>query len=155
MLSKAYGILKDRKLAETALCDAFVHIYRNIKKIGDPKNSRSIVFAVTIARNCAYALLPGKNRDLRLEKDKGGLSAKGLENAMLDMPASETVKIVNQLGGENKNIFLLKYEFGFSNKRTAGTLNETEINIAARLQKAQKKLRALLLRGWDRRVEKQ
>ena len=147
MLTKAYGILKDRDLAENALCDAFVQIYKNIKKIDDPKSSRSVVFAVTIVRNCAYALLSGNSRDMRPAKTKNKFNAKGLENAMLEMSASDTVKAVNKLGGVNKNIFLLKYEFGFSNKKTAGTLNESETNVTARLQLAQKKLRAILLRG--------
>ena len=149
MLTKAYGILKDRRLAEKALYEAFIQIWKNIDKIDDPASSRSIVLAVTITRNCSYALVKGKARDLQPVKERKEYTARGLDGALAEMSASDIIKVVNKLGGVNKNIFLLNYAFGFSHKKTAGTLNDTETNVAARLQKAQKKLRALLLRGWD------
>jgi len=149
MLSKAYGILKDRRLAEKALYEAFIQIWKNIDKFDDPGNSRSIVLAVTITRNCAYALVKGKTRDMQPVKEHKNYTARGLDDALAEMSASDIIKVVNKLGGVNKNIFLLNYAFGFTRKKTAGTLNDTETNVAARLQRAQKKLRALLLRGWD------
>ena len=90
-----------------------------------------------------------KAQDLELSKENRDFSAKGLEKALHEMSSSDITKVVNRLGGENKNIFLLKYAFGFSCGKTAKTLSESERNVAARLQKAQKKLRVLLLRGWD------
>jgi len=149
MYNKAYSILKDRKLAVEALCDAFEHIWKNISKFDDPRGSRSIVLAVTIVRNCSYALMENKSRDLTPAKESREFSAYGLEDTLHEMSSSDITKVVNRLGGENKNIFLLKYAYGFSDAKTARTLNESENNVAARLQKAQKKLRALLLRGWD------
>ena len=149
MYSKAFNILKDGRLAEDALYAAFELIWRHIAEFGDPRGSRSIVLAITIARNCAYALLGGKAQDLAPSKENRGFSAAGLENAIHEMSSSDILAAVNRLGGENKNIFLLKYAYGFTNAKTARTLGEPEGNVAARLHKAQKKLRALLLRGWD------
>jgi len=149
MLGKAMGILKDRKLAENALYDAFIQIWKNIGDVDDVRSSRSVVFAVTIVRNCAYALQERKTGELKPDKENKDYTARGLEHKLYEMPASDIVKAVNKLGGENRNIFLLKYAFNFTNVKIARTLNEPEINVAARLQRAQKKMRALLLRGWD------
>jgi len=149
MYNKAFNILNDRGLAEDALCDAFDLIWKLIAEFDDPRSSRSIVLAVTIVRNCAYALSDGKAQDLEPAKESRDFSAKGLEKALYELSSSDIIKVVNKLGGENKNIFLMKYAFGFSNGKTAKTLKEPEGNVAARLQKAQRKLRVLLLKGWD------
>ena len=147
MLSKAFTILKDRELAEKALYDSFIQVWKNIGSIDDPRNSRSIVLVITIVKNCAYALAENKGKDLEPVKDNQGFNSRGLEDALYDMSASDIIKVINKLGGKNKNVFLLKYAYDFTNKKTADTLKETKNNVAARLQKAQKKLRALLLRG--------
>ena len=147
LLSKAYSILKDRGQAEDALHDSFLHIWENIGKIDDPRSSQAIVLAVTIVRNRSYALLgmSRRNEDL-LKKDKS-FDARGIKEALNVMPAKSITKAVNKLGGENKNIFLLKYAYGFSCRKIAKTLDDSESNISVRLLKAQKRLRALLLRG--------
>ena len=147
MLNKALNILKDQSLAEQALYDSFIHISKNIKQVGDPRSSHTIVLAITIAKNCAYALLGGAQREFYPEKENKNFNAWGIEEALYEMSVSDIVRAVNKLGGENKNIFLLKYAFGFSQKKIAGTLNENDEIVAARLQKAQKRLRAILLRG--------
>ena len=147
MLNKAYNILKDRKLAEQALYNSFMHIWKNIKQIDDPRSSLAIVLVVTITRNCAYALADDAPYALKPEKENKNFNAGGIEEALYDMSASDIIRVVNKLGGENRNIFLSKYAFGISCGKTAKTLNESEASVAARLQKAQKRLRALLLRG--------
>jgi len=147
MLSKAYKILKDKELAEKALYEAFIQIWKNIDKIDDPRGSRAIVLAVTMAKNCAYALMDNKAKEFSPEKQKKGFSVKGMEEALYEMPASDILKLVNRLGGENRNIFIFKYAYDISIRNTARALNETAQNIEARLQIAQKRLRSLLLRG--------
>ena len=147
MLNKAFGVLKDRAQAEKALCEAFAQIWKNIGKIDDPRGSQALVFAVTIAKNCAYALMADNARGTDPTKDNWDFDAGGIEEALYVMPSSAIIKVVNKLGGENKNIFLLKYTYGLSMRKIAGTLNEAESNIAVRLRKAQRRLRALLLRG--------
>jgi RNA polymerase sigma-70 factor (ECF subfamily) len=147
MLRKAYSILKERALAENALYNAFIHIANNIGRIGDPRSSKSIVFAVTIVRNCSYALMEIDAREYGEAKGEREFNAAGLADALRGMSARDIIKAVNKLGGENKNIFLLYYAYNFSCRKISKALNETETNVAARLQKAQKRLRALLLRG--------
>ena len=126
---------------------ALMHIWHNIDKIDDPESSQAIVLAVTIVKNCAYALMDGAAREPDPAETKKDFDATGLEEALHIMPASTIIKVVNKLGGENKNIFLLKYAYKFSRRKIAKTLDDTEANIAARLYKAQRRLRALLLRG--------
>ena len=147
MFRKAYGILKDRGLAEKALYEAYVQLWKNIDKVGDPAGSHAVVLAFTIAKNCAYALMESSPVDEKPANPDGDFNAAGIEEALYVMPASAITKVLNRLGGENKNIFLLKYAYGFSIHKIAGTLNDNEANIGARLYKAQRRLRTLLLRG--------
>ncbi|MCL2057751.1 MAG: sigma-70 family RNA polymerase sigma factor [Oscillospiraceae bacterium] len=147
MLNKAFSILKDRMQAEKALYESFIHIWKNIDKVDDPRSSQTIVFAVTIVRNCAYALMENEARHVAPAQDKKPFDARGIEEALFDMSASDIIKVVNKLGGENKNIFLLNYGYGLSNKKTAMTLKESETVVRDRLHKTQRRLRALLLRG--------
>lgn len=147
MLGKAFNILKERSLAERALFNSFTHIAKNINKIDDPRSSKTIVFAVTVVRNCAYALMEQGTAVRGAAKDDGNFNAAGLIDALRGMSAIDIVKAVNKLGGENKNIFLLKYAYKLTCSEIAKTLNETEQNIGARLGRAQKRLRALILRG--------
>ena len=146
MYSKALNILKDRVLAEEALYESFLCLWGNIKFVDDPAGSRSIVLAVTIAKNCAFAMLEKKAPDVGIARGKNSFSASGIGEMLYEMPAADLIRLVNKLGGVNRNIFLLKYAYGFNNRKTAKTLHESEINVEARLRMAQRKLRALLLR---------
>lgn len=147
MFTKAYAILKDRPLAEDALSDAFKYIWKNIGKFDEPGGSRSIVLAVTIAKNCAYALQDGKPFAGFGDDERRGVSVKGMEQALYNMSSDEIIKAVNKLGGKNKNVFLLKYAFDFTNKKSAGTLGESEDDIEDRLYISQKKIRSLMLKN--------
>ena len=147
MLNKAFSILKDRVQAEKALHESFIQIWKNIDKIDDPRSSQAIVFAVTIARNCSYALMESEALYASPSVDAKPFNASGIQEALFDMSASDIIKVVNKLGGENKNIFLLKYAYGMALKKTAATLNESEAAVGERLHKLQRRLRALLLRG--------
>jgi len=62
MLYKAYGVLGDAALAEDAVSDAFLRIYRNMDKVGDPDEARSASFVAIISRNCALTLLKRRGR---------------------------------------------------------------------------------------------
>ena len=62
MLQKAYAILHDRMLAEDAVSEAFLRIYRNRHKVDDPASDRSLSFVMTIVRNTALTLY---NRERR------------------------------------------------------------------------------------------
>jgi len=146
MFGKALNILKDEGLAEDALYEAFLCLWGNIDKVDDPAGSRAIVLAVTITKNCALSMLAKKTPDVGIARGKNTFSASGVGDMLYEMPAADLIKVVNKLGGLNRNIFLLKYAYGFKNRKTAKTLNEPEINVEARLRMAQRKLRALLLR---------
>ena len=147
MLNKAYGIVKDRKLAEEALYNAFVHIGKNIASIGDPGSSHAVAFVVTIAKSCAFSLAGGQPREALVARGGRDFSIKGVEDALYEMSASDIIKIVNRLGGVNKNIFLLKYAYGMPVRKISQILGDTEANIEIRLNRAQKKLCGILAEG--------
>ena len=64
MLHKAYEILQDYHLAEDAASEAFIRIHRNIHKIDDPTDKRSIAFIVTIVKNVSLTILKSNLKKL-------------------------------------------------------------------------------------------
>lgn len=62
MLQKAYGILRDPMLAEDAVSEAFIRIFKNMRKIEDPASNRCLAFVATITRNTALTMLHKERR---------------------------------------------------------------------------------------------
>jgi len=147
MFGKIFNIVKDRALAETALIKSFRQIQKHIRKIDDPLSSRAASFVVTVAKTCALSALRIKTRDSGDADRDSGYDSHDIETALYEISAAEIITFVNKLGGVNKNIFLLKHAFGLSLSDIAEMLGDSAANVAARLQKAQRRLGALIMRG--------
>ena len=145
MLAKAYDILKDSMLAEDAVSEAYIRIYKNLDKIDDPTTNRSLAFVVTIARNCALTLLEKrKNRD-EGELDDNLADSDELEtNALAGISAGHIMEVMEQLSEDLRSVFILKYSYELSHKEIGRTLGISENNVTVRLHRARKVLARLL-----------
>jgi RNA polymerase sigma-70 factor (ECF subfamily) len=63
MLHKAYAILRDYSLAEDAVSEAMLRIYKNLHKIEEPISNRGVAFIVTVVKNAALTLLEKERRN--------------------------------------------------------------------------------------------
>jgi RNA polymerase sigma-70 factor (ECF subfamily) len=146
MLYKAYGILRDPMLAEDAVSEAFVRVYKNIGKVGDPDSGRSCAFVVTIARNCALTMLAKQGRGRTEELlEETAASGEDLESSVVArLSAQEILRLVDSLGETDRDIFLLKYAHGLSHQEIGKALGFTENNVTVRLHRAKRRLRALV-----------
>jgi len=141
LLHKAYDILRDYALAEDAVSEAYIRIYKNLHKIDDPAANRSMAFAVTIVKNVSLTML-SKEKKLPVEEyDETRPDSFDLEESVLSAISTQQIyEIMDQLGEELRSVFVLRYAYDYSLKEVGTLLNISENNAAVRLHRAKKKL---------------
>ena len=145
MLHKAYGILQDYSLAEDAASEAFIRIYKNLHKIGDPLDNKSIAFIVTIVKNVSLTMLKQEKAHATEEYDLEQPDPFDLEQHALSRLGAESIyQKLDELGEEMKSVFLLRYAYDMSHKEIGRILGISENNVTVRLHRAKKKLAAVL-----------
>ena len=155
LLYKAYGILNDYPLAEDAVSEAFIRIYKNLNKIEDVNSPKSVSFLVTIVKNTSLTILEKQKKHGVPEDDietvgPGFHSRAYLEGAD-DMEegvvsaavTQDMLKIVDKLKEELRAPFLLKYAHNLSHKEIASILRISENNVTVRIHRAKNKLAKL------------
>ena len=146
MLHKAYGILHDYMLAEDAVSEALLRVYKNLDKVEDVHAPRAIAFVVTITKNCALTLLQKHAKNTVVPLDEQDADNFDLEERVIsDLSSGEILLLVNELGEDQKSVFLLKYAYDMSHKAIGKALQMSENNVTVRLHRARKKLGALLV----------
>lgn len=148
MLQKACGILRDPQLAEDAVSEAFIRIYKNMGKLDDPASNRSLAFVMTVVRNTALTMLQQQTRQpVPLEPEEDRADSFDLEQQVLSaLSEQEIYALVDSLGEELRSVFLLKYAYGYANKQIAGLLHISANNVTVRLHRARKKLAERLVK---------
>lgn len=142
---KCLVILNDYMLAEDAVSEAYLRIYRNLHKIDAPDSPQSISFMVTIARNAALTILRRTRAEAPEPVDEARADEFNLEEAVLKGISSERVYAI--LGGmdeELRNIFVLKFAYDMPHRAIAESLGITENNVTVKLHRAKKKLAEIL-----------
>lgn len=147
MLKKAYDILGDYMLAEDAVSEAYLRVYRNLHKIDDPASNRSIAFVVTIARNTALTLLR-RRKDLTADPlEEVQPDSFDLERQVLSDVSSEGIyAMLGGLSEELRAVFVLKFAYDLPHKEIGRLLDISENNVTVRLHRAKKKLSEILIR---------
>ena len=147
-LKKAYDILRDYMLAEDAVSEAYMRVYKNLEKIEDPASNRSIAFVVTITKNVALTMLSRQKSAGQDALDESLEDDFDLEDeAVARLDAQRIFQIVDELSEELRSVFLLKYAHDLSHREIGKTLGISENNVTVRLHRARKKLAALLKEG--------
>lgn len=147
MLKKAYDILGDYMLAEDAVSEAYLRIYRNLHKIDDPASNRSVAFVVTIAKNTALTLLRRQKSAAAEEYDDTLPDSFDLERQILSDLSSENIyAMLGGLSEELRAVFLLKFAYDLPHREIGRLLGISENNVTVRLHRAKKKLSDLLVR---------
>lgn len=148
MLKKAYGILHDAMLAEDAVSEAFLRIYKNMDKLDDPASNRSLAFVMTVVRNTALTMWQKQARQpAALEEEEERADSFDLEQQVLSaLSEKEIYGLVDGLGEELRSVFVLKYAYDYSNKQIGRLLHISANNVTVRLHRARKKLAEQLVK---------
>lgn len=148
LLYKAHEILKDYALAEDAVSEAWIRIYKNIDKIDDPTSNSSVAFVVTIVKNTALTLLSKEKKQEHTALPDDQTNPFDLEHYILgEISAEEIIGIVDTLNEDLKSVFILSYAHQLSHKEIGRLLNISEKNVTVRLHRGKRKLAELLLKG--------
>lgn len=140
----ANHILGNTQDAEDVVHDAFIKIIENIEKFSDPKRPQTRAFIVTIIENKAIDLYrKRKSHDII-----------PLEEAYIGVPEPSKIeqieegdaltKAILSLPGRYREVLLLKYAQGYSMDEVAAILSTTGENVKKLIQRARKKLEAIL-----------
>jgi RNA polymerase sigma-70 factor (ECF subfamily) len=142
MWRKAVDILKDNALAEDAVSEAFIRVYKNFHRIIEPDSGKTASFLVTIVRNVAINLYHKRNKDMPTDFDEfEKADTFSLEESVASKDeASQAMKLVGQLKQDLRDVFLLKYAHDLSHKEIGRLLGISENNVTVRLHRAKKKL---------------
>jgi len=144
LLYKAYGILSDYSLAEDAVSEAFIRIYKNLNKIDDIHSPMAVSFLVTIVKNTSLTILERQKKYSApvedIEADDGG---KLEESIVSGAVTQDMLQIVDNLKEELRAPFLLKYAHNLSHKEIAAILHISENNATVRIHRAKNKLTKL------------
>ena len=153
MLKRAYAILRDFSMAEDAVSEACIRIFKNIRKIDDPESNGSIAFVMMIVKNTSLTLLKSSRKYYAAELDKDMEDSYNLESDIISKMSSEEIyKTLGALDEESRNIFLYKYAYDLSHKEIASIMGMTENNVTVKLHRCRKKLASLLSR--DENIER-
>lgn len=146
LLYKANAILNNYSLAEDAVSEAFIRIYKNLHKIEDPDSGRTAAFLVVIVRNAAINILnENKNISAYDIEENDAESSFDLEESVISENITDgMLEVVDKLKDELKTCFLLMYAYDLSYKEIGKILNISESNVAVRIHRAKKKLIELL-----------
>ncbi|MCL1882164.1 MAG: sigma-70 family RNA polymerase sigma factor [Defluviitaleaceae bacterium] len=142
MWRKAYDILKDYALAEDAVSEAFIRVYRHFHRIEDPNSGKTAAFLVTIVKNISINLYHQRNKTLPTDFSEFEQpdSFNMEESIEIKDEAERAVMLVEKLSEDLKAVFLLKYEHDLPHKEIGRILNITENNVTVRLHRAKKRL---------------
>lgn len=141
LLYKANQILNNYSLAEDAVSEAYIRIYKNLHKIEDPDSNRAISFLMIIVKNTSLTILEKEKKTWGEEPGEEIQLNFNLEDHVIsEMSAEKIYILVNKLGEDLKSVFLLRYAHNLSNKEIGRMLHMTENNVGVKLYRAKKKL---------------
>jgi RNA polymerase sigma-70 factor (ECF subfamily) len=146
LFHKAWEILHDHMLAEDAVSEAYIRIYRNLHKIDDPDSPRCVAFMATIARNVALTMLRKRGSEATHDLDDDIEDDFDLEESVLASIGSEEIyRVLAGLDEQLRTLFILKYAYDLPHDEIAAQMGLTTNNVTVKLHRAKKRLASMLL----------
>ena len=121
MVGVARRILKRQDLAEEAVQDCFMRVWRAARSF-DPQKGAARSWLYTILRNCALSILRDEGRFVS-DDEKIEDAAPATESALSLLPESSALRrCLEQLEPERQSVVVLAYVHGLSHGELAGKL---------------------------------
>ena len=151
MLKVAVDILHDYQLAEDAVQEAFVRVAKHMENVGQPEETATKRYLITITKHVAIDLYRRRNRLQsreiymdELPEENGQLTymAPEEENGQLTYMAPEedhgVLDILKNLPPKYRDIFLLKYSAHLENREIARICGLREGTIRQRIARGKR-----------------
>jgi len=148
MLYISKGILKDHALAEDAVSDSFVKIFRNIHKIEEIKCHKTRALIVVIVRNSAIDIYNKMNKNSTIY-DKAVLAIPSISPSVVDEIISiegysNMVDIFNSLPESLKVVAKLAFIHKYEYKEISELLGITYDTVRKRISRAKNAIKNAL-----------
>lgn len=143
MFWEAYGILRDRRLAEDAVHESFIRIMRNLHKIDETNASRTKSFLIIICRNVAKDIYNQRHTSTTVFVEDPDYfydtESNCPESIVITRESMERiVHAIERLNPIYRDVFLLNRAHGLSCREIAKTFGITEDAVKKRLSRAKK-----------------
>lgn len=132
MLKVAADILHDYQLAEDAVQEAFVRVAKHMENVGQPEETATKRYLITITKHAAIDLYRRRNR---LQSREIYMDELPEETGQLTYMAPEEVK---NLPPKYRDIFLLKYSAHLENREIARICGLREGTIRQRIARGKR-----------------
>jgi RNA polymerase sigma factor (sigma-70 family) len=121
MVGVARRILRRQDLAEEAVQDTFMRMWRAARSF-DPAKGSARTWLYAILRNCAISILRDERR-FENDPDAGTDAAPAAETAMARLPETSALRrCLEQLDAQRRTMVVLAYVHGLSHGELAGKL---------------------------------
>ena len=138
MFNRANKILHNKQDSEDAVHEAFLKIAENIEKISSLECHKRNKYIVTIIENKAINTYRAKR--LHPTEPLFDLAEYAVVDAYED---GDFTRCILKLPHDYREVLLLKYDLGFSNKEIADALDISQALVRKRLQRARNALRRI------------
>ncbi len=144
MFYVANQILGDTKDSEDVVHDAFLKVITIIDKIDTPKCPKTRNLVVTIVERKAIDLYRKRKRRqiVPLEEETINVPSSFEPESVIEQ--SSIARMIAMLPTRYRELILLKYDSGLSEKEISELLTMTEANVHKTIQRAKKRLSAIL-----------
>lgn len=145
MYVTAYDVLRDDRLAEDAVHDAFLKIIDHLEKISEVESHKTKNFVVIIVRNKAIDLY-------RKRKRRGEVPLEGAAEPSGEYPDTAAGELAARIAGlpvKLRDVLELRYYYGYSSAETARLLKISEDAARKRLERAKAALLEEYRKGGD------
>lgn len=144
MFCVADKILNNQQDSEDTVHQAFIKLIEVLEKIDEPKCPKTRGLVVTIVERKAIDLYRKKKRSVVVELDEEYYNVPSPSDLESVDGMSDLAKAMALLPTRYRELLLLKYDSGFSEREIAQLLAMTEANVKKTIQRAKVKLGTIL-----------
>lgn len=153
MLYTALQVLHDDKLAEDAVQDALMNIYKNIGNLHFENEKMARSFAVKSSEYAAINIVRQRSKNGEtsiLEELKDVLVDEDAQTPLDIVISNETInrieKLIHKLDNRTVTVLIFRLRYGFAYEIIASLLSISENNVRVIYHRGCKKLRKILLK---------
>lgn len=149
MYAVAYSILHNEWQAEDAVQDAFVCLFKNIRKIKNLEEEKTRAYVLRTIQNVAIDLYRKNHISLQRTvsmEEKEIADERDDMMSLISRIAGESIleEMLSRLPESYKEVIMLRCVYQLSTKETAAVLEISEALVRKRQQRAIKKLRTMM-----------
>lgn len=147
MLYIANQILGDAKDSEDVVHQSFIKLIGVLEKVDEPKYHKTRSLVVTIVERTAIDLYRRRRRENTVSLDEEFVNVPNEAQIEAADERTDLASAIASLPTRYREVLLLRYDNGFSNREIARLLSVSEVNVRKTIQRAKERLGRILGEG--------